>query len=69
LGVTYDGVRERAGAALNLVPVPRRPFDVRDVDRPLRRCAAHWRLSEIAAAPASEAEVAEKLGLRDLYLT
>jgi hypothetical protein len=66
LGVKYDGVAERIGAALNLVPAP---IGLSMFGMPIARSVQVAQrtgvLGLLAESPASAPEVASKLGLRE----
>jgi hypothetical protein len=66
LGVKYDGVAERVGALMNLVPMPigLAMFGM-PVARSLQVAQNTGVLRELAAAPATAGELAGKLGLRE----
>ncbi len=65
LGVKYDGIAERVGAALNLVPVPiGLSMFAMPIARSLQVAQQTGVLGELAAGPASAAAIATKLGLR-----
>jgi len=66
IGAKYDGATERVGALLNKVPIP---VGLSMFGMPTARAVqAGQRLGifrELAAGPATAAELAQKLGLRD----
>jgi hypothetical protein len=66
LGVKYDGFSERIGAALNLVPVPAglTMFGM-PIARSLQVAQRTGVLPALAAGPATAAELASRLGLRE----
>jgi O-methyltransferase domain len=66
LGVKYDGVGERIGAALNLVPVPAglSMFGM-PIARSLQVAQRTGVIAELATGPSTAATIAEKLGLRE----
>jgi hypothetical protein len=66
LGVKYDGVTERIGAALNLVPIPvgLSMFGM-PISRTLHVAQRTGLLTALAEGPATAPELASKLGLRE----
>lgn len=66
VGIRYDGLKERLGAALNLVPVP---IGLAMFGMPLARtlqvAQRTGMLREIAVGPASSGELAARLDLRE----
>jgi hypothetical protein len=66
VGVRYDDLKERVGGALNLVPTPvgLAMFGM-PVARSLQVAQSTGMLGELAAAPASAADLAGRLGLRE----
>jgi hypothetical protein len=66
IGPRYDGITERIGAALNLVPVPvGLPMFAMPTARSIQVAQRVGLFQELAREPRTAAELAEQLGLRE----